>query len=253
MMEHALQKVNLSPNEIKIFLTALQHGPAPASTLGKRCNLPRHTTYQTIETLKTRGLMGYALRNNIRYFGAVDPEILLERCETEIAYAKTTAQQIANMLMDVVKMRQTKEIPCTVLCMEGQEALKSVYDDILRERQSYLNFSYGLPLFECNPDAYRYFHNKRITYNMHVQKIMPSPHNPAHNPEKAQIKLLEVRYLPREKFPLNCDIRIYGNKIALIDNHKEIPNIVIVSNAALAKMFTMIFTLSWEAAEKYNL
>lgn len=252
MLENTLKTLHLSQNEIKIFLTALQHGPAPASTVAKRCNLPRHTTYQTIEGLRTRGLMGFMTKNNVRYFSAIDPELLLERYEAEITHAKNTAYEITKMLIDVAKTREKRQTPYMVVCMEGKEALKSVYDDILRERQSYYNFSYGLPLFASNPDAYRYFHQKRTLYKMHVKKIMPKPENPIHNPEKVRIQLLEVRYLPKEKFPLECDIRIYGNKIALIDSNKERPNIILITSTPLAEMFKLIFALSWEATEQYK-
>lgn len=252
MFEKELQNLLLSPNEIKILVTALRHGSIPASTLAKRCNLPRHTTYQTIEMLRTRGFMGFTVKNNVRYFSAIDPETLLERYEEEITYAKKKAYKTAHMLIDIGKTKNTKEAPCTVLCMEGKEPLKSVYDDILRERQSYCNFSYGLPLFASNPDAYRYFHQKRIAYKMHVRKIMPWTQNPIHNPTKVNIKMLDVRYIPKEKFPFTCDIRIYGNKIALIDNHTENPHIILITSQTLAHTFRAIFELSWDATKQYE-
>lgn len=253
MIKNTLKTLHLSQNEIKIFLTALQHGPAPASIITKRCNLPRHTIYQTIETLRTRGLMGFMIKNNVRYFSAIDPEVLLERYEAEITHAKNTAYEITQMLIDAAKTREKKQTPFMAVCMEGKAALKSVYDDILRERQSYYNFSYGLPLFESNPDAYRYFHQKRLHYKMHVKKIMPEPENPINNPEKVRIQLLEVRYIPQKKFPFKCDIRIYSNKIALIDNNKETPNIILITSTPLTEMFKAIFELSWEATERYKI
>ena len=76
-MEKQLQQIGLTENETKIFLTLLDLGSSLAGIISRKSGIHRRSVYDAIDRLIEKGLIGYIVKNNRKYFEAVNPSILL--------------------------------------------------------------------------------------------------------------------------------------------------------------------------------
>ena len=73
-----LKQAGLTENESKIYLSLVDHGPNLAGRISRLTGLHRRTVYDVTEMLIKKGLIGYILKNNRRYFEASNPNRILE-------------------------------------------------------------------------------------------------------------------------------------------------------------------------------
>ena len=77
-MLQELKQAGLTENESKIYLSLVDHGPNLAGRISRLTGLHRRTVYDVTEMLIKKGLIGYILKNNRRYFEASNPNRILE-------------------------------------------------------------------------------------------------------------------------------------------------------------------------------
>ena len=77
MNEKLLQEIGLANSEITVYITLLKTGSIKVGDLIKRVNLHRSRVYEAINRLTEKGLVSYAIKNNIKFFEATDPERLV--------------------------------------------------------------------------------------------------------------------------------------------------------------------------------
>ncbi|MBU4308782.1 MAG: hypothetical protein KJ566_03230, partial [Nanoarchaeota archaeon] len=68
-----LESLGLTRTESKLYLTLLQVGEATAVHLAKETSIHRRTIYDNLAILIRKGLVSYKLKNNIKYFEAINP------------------------------------------------------------------------------------------------------------------------------------------------------------------------------------
>lgn len=76
--------------EAKIYLTMLELGSSIASTIARRAEINRGTTYSILEDLKRRGIVQDMIKDKVKYYSAISPEILFKQHEEK--YEKIKAQ-----------------------------------------------------------------------------------------------------------------------------------------------------------------
>jgi hypothetical protein len=57
--------------------------------------------------------------------------------------------------------------------------------------------------------------------------------------------------VPFDKFPISCDIAVYGNKARFASLTNRLVG-VIIEDEEIARSMRAILDLAWEAAEKYK-
>ena len=73
-----LQNYWFSEKEAKIYLTALSMWTAPASSIARNANESRTTVYSVLWDLVKKWFCSTVVRENVTYFSAVDPEMLVK-------------------------------------------------------------------------------------------------------------------------------------------------------------------------------
>ncbi len=99
-MKKVLEFFGLTDTEAQIYLALLNLGPSTATTIAKKANIHRRSVYDTTTRLIKKGIIGYIIKNNRKYFEAVDPERLLE-------IIKEKEQAINNILPQLKAKYQT--------------------------------------------------------------------------------------------------------------------------------------------------
>ena len=77
-MINELKQAGLTENETKVYLALIESGPNLAGQISRKTGLHRRSVYDVTEMLIKKGLIGYILKNNRRYFEASNPNRILE-------------------------------------------------------------------------------------------------------------------------------------------------------------------------------
>jgi sugar-specific transcriptional regulator TrmB len=84
-----LQNYGFSEKEAKVYLTCLELGSSLASTIARRAELNRGTTYSILEDFKRQGTASETIKDEVKYFSVLSPEILFKREEEKYEKMKS--------------------------------------------------------------------------------------------------------------------------------------------------------------------
>ena len=76
-IEKALERVGLSQNEIKVYLTLNDQGSMKAGRIAKLAKMDRSSAYNAIQMLLDKGLVSYVFIGKVKWFQATGPERIL--------------------------------------------------------------------------------------------------------------------------------------------------------------------------------
>ena len=126
--------------------------------------------------------------------------------------------------------------------------MRIFYDDTLRERKEIKTFSDVRKAYEIlGPLADEYVRD-RVKLKISIRIIARDDFWGKNNQRRDQSSLRETRLIPKEDFPFEMEVNIYGNKISFISYNKKNPVVVIVESGEIARSMESIFKLSWKYA-----
>ncbi len=93
-----LKEIGLSEKESKVYLAALELGPAAVQKIAERAGVKRPTTYVMLEALAERGLMTTTKEGKRTRFAASSPEKIMAILEAERHRAATRLESFRTAL-----------------------------------------------------------------------------------------------------------------------------------------------------------
>jgi sugar-specific transcriptional regulator TrmB len=102
-----LQNYGLSEKEARVYLTVLELGTSVASTIARRAELNRVTTYTLLEDLKRDGIVNETTKEGVKYYSVISPDILLKQAEQKYESFK---QRVPELLALVEKFGNKPKI-----------------------------------------------------------------------------------------------------------------------------------------------
>lgn len=230
----AIEEAGLTKIEAKVYVALLGEGPSATGIIIKKTGLHKATVYQTLERLQEKGIVSYAIKEKIKIFQAVNPNVLLEQLKEKEA----NLQKILPELQQ--KSRLSKEKIKSEI-YHGRKGIISVYRDILRYNE-YFHLGAGIPIIEILGPFYYQF--QKIKKEKRIKsKILVSKKIKGTEIEKSIVG--EYKFLP-EEFEAPINTIIYGNKIAIIV-WSDMTAFVLESketNKAYRKYFEMVWSLA---------
>ena len=131
IMNHQLISVlkdyGFSEKEAKIYLTTLELGSAPASTIGRRADIKRVTTYTILRDLQRRQIASLIEKDGVTHFQVIDPTKLLENLEKKTRHFRDAVPQLLAMT-DVYGNKPKIEY------FEWINGIKTMYEDMLQSK-----------------------------------------------------------------------------------------------------------------------
>jgi len=239
MKTEILRKLGLDEKEIQVYLSLLRLGNTTASFVSRETNIDRATSYRYLDSLISKGLVSYVIKNNIKYFQAAHPEkILKDLKEKEKEYKK--------ILPELIEISSLPKEDTTAEVYKGKEGLKTVLHNILKNKQDHLVLGDEGHFQDIFPIFFEQFLNgcKR---NRIKEKVLCA------KSVFEKIKKFEYTYSETKAItdsnPLPTTTLIYGNKIVLLN--WELPyNAVVISNKNMANAYRKHFDLLWKIAKK---
>lgn len=233
--EKVLENMGFSPNEIKVYLALNDHGSSKAGDVAKIAGMDRSSCYNAIKTLQEKGLVSYVMIGKIKWFQATGPKRLLE-------YLKEQEDDLQKILPELHERHKAVKVKGQVRLFKGIKGVKAVFQDIIRTGADNCVFGNESQLEHVLPDYQPQFVRQLKEQGIFVRELVRQGRGtPTSNPK-------QTRYVPANvESPVVTNI--YGDKIALIV-WTDIPEAIIIENAAAAKAYRNYFEFMWNNAKK---
>ncbi len=238
-----LEGLGLTKNEIKVYIALLELGSSAAGPIIKRLGMHRAAVYDILDILTEKGLVHYIIKANRKYFEAQDPERLLEILDSKKQDLIDREEQLKKLILELqIKRTLSKEIQEGTI-YKGKKGLKSIFEDILKERKPWFVFGATGQFKEIFHAYFIHFHNRiiglkiplKILYNEQIRK------------EKRILKLSQIKYLPESHITPSTTY-IYGNKVVIILWGIE-PIAFLIRSKQASNSYKSFFDLLWSIAK----
>ncbi|MBS3065440.1 TrmB family transcriptional regulator [Candidatus Pacearchaeota archaeon] len=231
--EEILKEMGFSESESKVYLALLRYGSSLAGTISRKTGIHRRNVYDITDRMIKKGVVGYILKNNRRFFEAVNPERILDILK------KREREFVENlpMLKEIYEGSKDRE---ETNFYKGIDGLKIVFEDQLEDNKEILVLGASKSAFEVLPFYFKWYDKDRIKKKIRVRIISSDDLG-------KRIPLAEIRFLP-EKYSNPLAINIYKDKVAIIF-WKKVPTAVVIKEKEVADSYRKYFEFMWRSAK----
>mgnify|MGYP001294978295 CR=1 FL=1 len=236
-LQKILQELGLEEKEAKVYLELLKLNETTATKISEKTNLDRTLMYQLTNKLIEKGLVSYIIKNNVKYFSAVNPEKLVQDL-------KEKEKQLQKAMPELLNLKKSKEEETKVEIFKGEEGLKTVLKDIIRTKKDYIVFGEESQFQEILPIFVYQFINQLSKNNIHEKVLVREDfRNKILKSKNSTFKYISKEYLS----PVTT--LIYENKTV---NFIWTPPYyaILTTNKEVADSFRSQFKALWKIAKK---
>ncbi len=234
-----LEQLGLRHNEALVYMDLLELGETKTGAIVKKTGLHRVLIYDALESLISKGLASYVIKENIKYFQATDPERLLEFIKEK--------EQIAKELLPQLQLkRNSVENKQQVSIYEGIRGLKSALNNMLKElspRGTHFVFASG-NMADTLGGYYQMYQQTKKKNKIKTSII----YDEQFRKRKDVLKITQgkIKYYPISYFP--TDTWIYNDKVLIVTYTAKPPIAILITNKETAESYKKLFTVFWNNA-----
>jgi sugar-specific transcriptional regulator TrmB len=206
MANEILQNLGLSKNESKVYFALIKLKSASVNEISREANVPRVNSYDVLQSLRAKGLVGTITKANKMLFEPADPKVLSELLEKK----KKALSETENSIENLKSLFKAEQIPQDVMVFKGKLGIKTVLKDTLSSKTEILNFGSSGMFTSFYPEYFDIWESQRAKQKIKMRIVMSeSMHG------RVQIKKLQtIRFLDMEFKNLTSTF-IYENKVAI--------------------------------------
>lgn len=245
-----LQDVGLSEKEARVYMAALEIGRATADQLAKQAKIVRSTTYVQIESLMKKGLMSTYEEGKKTYFAPESPEYLKRIFELKKKEFEMRERELNDFLPELMRQFEGAGDRPTVRFFDGKEGVTTMREDFLKlpkGAELKLIYSHDAMAQVYSEEERLKYAQKRAASGVHLKSIYTRKSGPFETTDI--VPNTERRFMPNELMPINSDIYIYTDFVAVMALRKKIFG-VIIESAEIAQSMGVIFSLLWGIGKK---
>ena len=243
-----LQKLGLTPKEVKLYLKLLELGHSPANPLSKRLNENRTTTYSLLQSLENKGFVSHLAKEGVKYFIPADPSLLIN------SYFKD-ATKLKDLLPQLLAIHNQSGDKPKITFYEGVSGLTQIAEQLLEVPGSTRDSFMGLDVTVIHPEFKEYiekdFLPRRIELGIKYRGIVTGymPMSVKHSKtEKAHLR--ELKHVDPQKFPIKLHVDIFQpNKVALYSYAEDEMVGVVIEHESFFITMKTVFTLAWAGVD----
>jgi len=231
MEKEALKAAGLNDKQIDVYLASLQLGSALVHDISKFAKLNRTSAYDILSSLERAGFVSYTIISGKKYYQATSPQKLLSLLKEKEELVKKALPEL-NKIMGVIAKKPKIEV------YTGIDGLKSIFEDILGESDSFLCIASKKQLFKLFKYYFPNFVKRRIKNRIKVRIISNSiPYD-----KKAPYKLI--------KQGIKTATWVYNGKIAMVSLEEKEPIGILIQERNFYETQKLLFDLLWENLNK---
>lgn len=242
MIEDILCRIGLSENEAKVYLALLEMHKSSASVLSRRMKLDRNKARYHCQQLVKRGLITEKQEGNTLIFRALPPERIISQIE-EKKSALDKKQSLVTQVMGLLNAIQNPMIQCPgVEYYEGKDGIIEIYEDMVATGTDIFCWTDIQKIDETLGKYMQEFIRKRVEAGITTYTFMPENKMniiyAGKSEEKRTTRLVK-------SLPIEGEIRIYGEKVAVITFDKTKPVGFVFKSPLISNMFRSVFKNAW--------
>jgi len=246
-MEEILERIGLTKNESKIYLTLLKIGTSRVSTLLKKSGLNSGKIYDYLESLQNKGLVSESVINNVRHFSPAPPKRIRDYLQIKKEQMLKEEQLAESLIRDLEPLRKVAlEEPRSVTYTgyKGfQTAVEEAFDDLEKGDEILAMGVTELKDKKLN-DFWKRWSNKRIRSKIKARMIF-SEASEYYSTFK-RFRFTDSRVLEGIT-PVAVDV--FGKKTTLILNYAEPLSVTLIKSENTAQSFREFFEQLWKQAK----
>jgi len=193
-----LEEIDLSVKEAEIYITLLQIGSNPASTIAKKTNQNRSTCYNSLEKLIQKGFVKQIIIGKINYFSAVEPKYILNQLKNKRYDLEAKIENLSNFLPQFETFKTPLQNKSKVFFYEGQAGIQNILEDTLNAKETIRAYASFEELVDLFPHYLPQYYRKRKQKSLFVRAIYPETERSLQHQKRDHLELRETRLIPQE-------------------------------------------------------
>lgn len=238
MNKEVLREIGLTDSEIEVYFDLVKHGESLASEIANRVKISRTYIYDSIRNLINKGLITYVIKNNRKYFKALEVKKLLEYLDERKAEMEKQKQDILSLIKELKFFQIPTEEKPIVEVFEGKEGLKTILNDIVKTGKDAIGWGATDKIKNYLPDWFlKKYIKEREKKKINLRQLYAEDTGVLKSP-RAKFKAI-----PKE-FSSPVTFGSYRDKIVIFF-WSEIPVVIRVINKEIADSFRKHFEFLW--------
>src|SRR5665647_1049926 len=128
-LEEVLEEFGLTERQARVYLAALELGESGVAEIAQKAHIRRSGTYYLIESLIEDGLFYQSIKDDKRYYSAIEPKKLLET-------AKHKHELIEKSFGDLQAIAKLSTGKPSIRIYEGLDGIKKAYEKMLFKKNA---------------------------------------------------------------------------------------------------------------------
>jgi HTH-type transcriptional regulator, sugar sensing transcriptional regulator len=238
MDQTILEDLGLTNAEVKTYLALLELGQTKTGSLIKKSGLQSSVVYNSLQSLKEKGLISWIVRGKIKYYQVTSPRVILDLLEERKKRFKSILPEL------LVRQKKAEEV-FEAEVFEGTKAVLSMLMDWIKDAKAgneYLFFSAVKEGY--NKEIQEFFERydmKRVEKKL-VVKGLAHVDTRSIFAHRVKEKYLDMRYV---QHPLLNGIAIFKNTVATMVWNEGQFYAVLVRSKAVADAYRTFFYDVW--------
>lgn len=244
-LESLLKKLNLSENEAKVYLAALDLGPTTITKLAAKAGVERATVYALLERLREKGLAAEDAKDYSRDVQVEAPDKLVWLIKRKKRLLAEEEHELNELLPDWLSQVNARGKQPKVRFYEGKEQFINVFDSALEEAKDKMYFFGAASLF-VDLISYQFekdWIKKRVRKNIHIDILVHKTSLTEQFKSDDKKEKRTTRFLPAD-MKFEGSFMLWSHKVAFWN--PIIPLAIVIEDQVVADMLQAVFKGLWK-------
>lgn len=248
LLESQLTKFGLSDKESPTYIALLDLGTCTVSEISKKTGINRSTSYVLLESLAKKGLVSTTDRKSSRFYTPVPPERFIYLCEEKLKQSQELLGLARQIVPELKSMHHGVGNKPKIRFLEGEEGLKSLYEDTLTSKETIRAFASIDDMHTVLPGYFPDYYHRRAVKGINIRAILPDSPAARERIERNAEEARDACLVPPARYGFTPEINIYDNKVVFMSLREQFG--LIIESAELSDALKKAFDLAWEEAKR---
>ena len=237
--------LGFSENEIRIVMLLLQQRKLTTKQISQQTTISFDAVHYALHNLEKKKLVGRSTRGSEDVVELCSDKDFLAWIDEQKEHNGEVYDEAKNVLSSFLRFVHESSWKPNVIYFEGAQGVIDIYEDMLDQGDDIYCWTDIQKIHDTLGEYMQEFIQKRIKKKIKTYAIMPKNSMNKDYANKDQMR--EVKF--SNALQINGEIRVYGDRVAVITFHKEKPVGFIFSGPIIASLFRGVFDHAWKSSQ----
>ncbi|MEQ1849859.1 MAG: hypothetical protein ABL890_04700 [Candidatus Peribacteraceae bacterium] len=238
-----LKALGFSDNECKVLLPLFSAKSMSSKDLSKQTTLSFEAVHFALHALEKKKLIEITRKSGQDIVKMSTRQEFLEWIDDQRQINAEIYNEAKSSISTFLTTFAESAWKPEVMYFEGVDGIREIYEDMIREGTSIYSWTDIQKIYETLGDYMHEFIRMRLKKKIKSYAIMPINVMNSEYAKKAQLR----DTLFSSDLQINGEIRVYGDKVAVITFHKKKPVGFVFSGPIIASLFRGMFAHAWNS------